>query len=162
MNSEFYHLITTLSYFLNMFFFFICDAFTHFLSSSENTSTVFWLFEKTLFASVAAWHQIFFTAVTCSFRPDHIQVSMICEAAHSGSIRFFSFGFRNRSSQSAHACVRVHIQKDEPIFNIAIFQSSGNFFSSLFFKVSNQDALTFSHIPARCSTPDDRLLQYRP
>ena len=114
-----------------MFFFFICNGFTHFLSSSENTSTVFWLLEKTLFASVAAWHQIFFTAVTCSFRPGHIKVSMICEAAHSGSIRFFSFCFRNRSSQSAHACVRVHIPKEEPTFNIAIFQSNGNFFSAL-------------------------------
>ena len=87
---------------------------------------------------------------------------MICEAAHSGSIGFFSSGFRIWSSQSTHACVRVHIQKDEPIFNIAIFQSSGNFFSTLFFKVSNQDTPTFSHIPARCSTPDDWLLQYRP
>ena len=138
-----------------MFFFFICDGFTHFLSSSENTSTVFWLLQKTLFASVAAWHQIFFTVVTCSFRPDHIQVSMICEAAHSGSIRFFSFGFRNRSSQSAHACVRVHIQKDEPKFNIAIFQSSGISFHPFLFDESNQNALTSSHTPLPGSISHD-------
>ena len=43
-----------------------------FSSSSENTSTVSWLVEKTLFASVAAWHHNFYAAVTWSFRPDHI------------------------------------------------------------------------------------------
>ena len=37
----------------------------------------------------------------------------------------------SRAILSNSACVRVHIQKDEPKFNIAIFQSNGNFFSAL-------------------------------
>ena len=63
--------------------------------------------------------------------------------------------FRRVPLLSNTSAIYLHIQKDEPNFNIAIFQSSGNFFSSLFFNVSTQNALTFSHTPPPGSISHD-------
>ena len=65
------------------------------------------------------------------------------------SVRFFSFGFRIWTSQSAHACVRVHIPKEKPKFNVAIFQSNSNFFSALLERIKPRCAAVLTHSRAR-------------